>query len=265
MTVIDATFNQLTTNKEKALITYICGGDPDIKTSIEIAKIVEKYSDVIELGIPFSDPIADGPTIQKATERALLAGTKPKEVLELASNLKKPVVIMTYYNIIYKYGIRKFCEDAKRNNVRGIIIPDLPPEEAKDILSYADGLDSIFLISPSSTDERIKLISEVSSGFIYLVSLLGTTGEREQLSKDAKQLVARVKNFTNKPLALGFGISKSEHVRDALSYGADGVIVGSALVKRIEENLSDKNTMLRSVENFCKELRDALNGSAKHL
>lgn len=265
MTLIYDMFKQLRANKEKALITYICGGDPDIKTSIEIAKVVEKYSDIIELGIPFSDPIADGPTIQKATERALSAGTKPKDVLKIASALKKPVVIMTYYNIIYKYGIEKFCKDARRNNVQGIIIPDLPPEEAEDILSYANGLNLIFLVSPLSTDERIKLISKISSGFIYLVSLLGTTGEREQLSKDAKQLISQVKRFTNKPLALGFGISTPKHVKAALSYGVDGVIVGSALIKHIEENLSNKNAMLKEIEIFCKDLRGALNGPAKHL
>lgn len=257
MTLIDDIFNKLRVNKKKALITYICGGDPDIKASIEIAKVVEKYSDVIELGIPFSDPIADGPTIQKATERALAAGTKPKDVLKIASTLKKPVVAMTYYNIIYKYGIEQFCNDAKRNNVHGIIIPDLPPEEARDIVKYADGLNLIFLISPFSTDERIKLISKVSSGFIYLVSLLGTTGEREQVSKDANRLVMRVKKYTNKPLVLGFGISKPEHVKTVLSYDVDGVVVGSAIVKLIEQNLSNKLDILNKLETFCKGLKDA--------
>ena len=258
MTLIDDTFTKLRANEGKALITYVCGGDPDLKTSLEIAKVVEKYSDIIELGIPFSDPIADGPTIQKATERALSSGTKPRDVFKIASKLKKPVAVMTYYNIIYKYGIKKFCKDSKRNNVQGIIIPDLPPEEAEGIINYANGLNLIFLISPYSTDKRIKIVSKFSSGFIYLVSLLGTTGEREHLSKNAKKLIERVKKVTNKPLALGFGVSKPEQVKTALSYGVDGVIIGSALIKHIEKNLSNKKAMFKNVEIFCRDLRVAL-------
>lgn len=258
---VDKVFRGLKQKREGGLIAYLCGGDPNPRFSAEIAGAVERHADLIELGIPFSDPIADGPTIQKASERALRAGTEPLQVMEIASTLRKPVLLMTYYNPVFKQGIAKFCRNAEHHKVAGLIVPDLPPDE-KDAATLAqecesNGLATVFLLALTSTKERMCLAVERSTGFVYLVSVLGTTGARKEFSSQTKTLVSRVRaaTKTRKPLALGFGISSPEHVKQALACRADAAVVGSALIQKIESNLQNKEVVLSEVEEFCKNLK----------
>ena len=226
-------------NKTKPLICYFMAGYPDIEDSYLTAKtLIENGADILEVGVPFSDPVADGPTIQVAHEKAVKDGITPLDVLELVENLKKdfpdiPLVLMTYYNPIFIFGTQKFCELSKEKGVDGFIIPDLPPEEAKEFKEIANryNLSTIFLLAPTSNEERIKLVSRFSDDFIYYVSLTGITGAREQLPWDeVKSQIYKIKSITDKPIAVGFGVSKKEHTK-ILSKFSDGVIVGSAIVK----------------------------------
>ncbi len=224
-----------------ALITFITAGDPNIKATLDFMLALDKYADVIELGIPFSDPIADGRTIQKANVRALKAGTKVKDVFEIVKEFREhsdtPVVLMTYYNPVYRRGVDRFVKEAKDAGANGLIIVDLPVEEASEYLNICERykMGTIFLAAPNTSDERLRLIDEASSAFVYLISLYGTTGARERVSELAFKLIKRAKRICRKPLAVGFGVSKAEHVSELLKAGADGVVVGSALVEIIEK------------------------------
>lgn len=224
-----------------ALITFITAGDPNIKATLDFMLALDKYADVIELGIPFSDPMADGRTIQKANVRALKAGTKVKDVFEIVKEFREhsdtPVVLMTYYNPVYRRGVDRFVKEAKEAGTDGLIIVDLPVEEASEYLNICEmyKMGTIFLAAPNTSDERLRLIDEASSAFVYLISLYGTTGARERVSELAFKLIKRAKRICRKPLAVGFGVSKAEHVSELLKAGADGVVVGSALVEIIEK------------------------------
>ncbi len=224
-----------------ALITFITAGDPNIKATLDFMLALDKYADVIELGIPFSDPMADGRTIQKANVRALKAGTKVKDVFEIVKEFREhsdtPVVLMTYYNPVYRRGVERFIKEAKDAGANGLIIVDLPVEEASEYLNICEmyKMGTIFLAAPNTSDERLRLIDEASSAFVYLISLYGTTGARERVSELAFKLIKRAKRICRKPLAVGFGVSKAEHVSELLKAGADGVVVGSALVEIIEK------------------------------
>ncbi len=262
MTKIDDVFMKLKEKKEGCLAAYVCGGDPDLRASADIAAVLEKHADIIELGIPFSDPIADGPVIQRAMQRSLAAKTKPDDVFEISSSLKKPVAVMTYYNIIYKYGLQKFCKDAEKSGVAGIIVPDMPPEETGELIKHSNGLDLIFLVSLASSKERIKLITDYSSGFIYLVSVTGTTGARKEVNPLVKDFLPLIRSATSKPVMLGFGISEPSHIRTALEYGADGAIVGSAIISRIEQNLNKKEDILIKIDDFCRIMKEATKSRA---
>ncbi|OMH40668.1 tryptophan synthase subunit alpha [Desulfurobacterium indicum] len=227
--------------EKKPLIIYATACDPDFNTSLEFFRIILKYADIVEVGMPFSDPLADGPTIQKAHERALKSGANTRKVLELVSVLRKEfpdkgILLMGYYNPIFVYGEEKFVEDAFHAGSDGFIVPDLPPEEGKSFsdLAKSKGLSPIFLAAPTSTDERLKLIAEVTGDFIYYVSLTGTTGAREELDFDAiNEDIRRVKTVTGRKVVVGFGISKKRHIIN-LYEAADGFVVGSAVVKNIE-------------------------------
>ncbi|MFN3528003.1 MAG: tryptophan synthase subunit alpha [Candidatus Altarchaeaceae archaeon] len=256
-------FEELKNKKEIALIAYVCAGDPNYEKSKEIVKILKKHCDIIEIGLPFSDPIADGVTIQKASDRAIKAGMNTdvyfKFCKELNEDLSFPFICMTYYNLIFKYGIEKFVKKCKKLGIYGLIVPDLPVEESDELLKFCNdyGINLIFLISQTSTEERIKKIVEKSSGFIYLISLLGVTGAREKLSID-KNFIERVrkveKNLNkNIPLAIGFGISKEEHIKEIKEMNIDGVIVGSAIIDKYMENLNNLNKF----EEFVKNLKEA--------
>jgi tryptophan synthase alpha chain len=244
MSRIKNTFNRLKKKNETALITYIMAGDPDLATTTSLILEMEKAgSDIIELGAPFSDPLADGPTIQKAALRSLKNKTSIADVFGLVADVRKtskiPLILMTYYNLIFKYGEERFVNDAVASGLDGVILPDLPPEEAGTLYSLAKnaGLDLIFLLAPTSTDARIKLVSKMSHGFIYYVSLTGVTGAKLATQNSIQDSLARIKAKTDKPVAVGFGISTPDQAAQVAHGGADGVIVGSALVKVIEDNI----------------------------
>ena len=264
MNAITEAFQKIKAQKSGALIGYIMAGDPNLDTTPKIADALIKGGvDILELGLPFSDPIADGPTIQAASVRALAAKTTPVKVLEIAKQIRLshdvPVVIMTYYNPVFKMGIGKFCTVAKNHLVDGIIIPDLPVEEAEDYKEAAAkaGLETIFLAAPSTSNERLSKIVECSSGFLYLVSHFGVTGAKAVVEDSTIQFVKRVLPFTSGrvPLAVGFGVSKPDHVRRLIAAGSDGVIVGSAFVKLIQENQNDTAVMLKKLEAAAYELK----------
>lgn len=224
------------------LVAYVMAGDPSLEmTTAYVRALAKAGASVIELGVPFSDPIADGPTIQAAATRALAAGTRPAQVFEVVRRLRAetdvPIALMTYYNLIHKAGPAQWVKEAVQSGVDGVIVPDLPVEEANPLLGVAQpaGLGTVFLASPATSDERLDRIAAASSGFLYLVSMYGVTGAREQLPDYTLQLVQRVKKRTagKVPLAVGFGVSRKEQVRDLARAGADAVIVGSAIVDRI--------------------------------
>jgi tryptophan synthase alpha chain len=258
---IDKTFQILKEDKEGALIVYIVAGDPDFETSIAIAEeIINAGADIIELGIPFSDPIADGPTIQGAAQRALKAGSTPKKAMEIASSLSKriPLAFMTYYNIPLQYGLENFVMDCQKKGVDGIIIPDLPIEEATPLLTKCNthDIDQIFFAAPTTTEDRIKKTLKVARGFLYLISLLGVTGARTKLSHVTKETLSKIRNYSigQIPIAVGFGLSEPQHIREVLSYGADGAIVGSAVVNKV--NQLDK-IPITEIGKFVKQLKNA--------
>ena len=261
MSRISDKFKELKKQGKKALITFITAGDPSLATTEKLVYSLEKAgANIIELGIPFSDPLADGPTIQASHARALKTKTTVNDVIKLVSKIRKktqiPIAFMTSYNLIMKHGIEKFVKDSVKAGADGVIVPDLPPEEAGELKSAAKGkLDTIFLAAPTSTPERIKNVIASSTGFIYLISLTGITGERKEISADVRDLIKNLQRSANKPVAVGFGISKPEHVKEVCRY-ADGAIVGSAIIKIIEKNLK-KTSMVKSVARFVETLAKA--------
>ncbi|MDW8034072.1 MAG: tryptophan synthase subunit alpha [Nitrososphaerota archaeon] len=263
---IRETFRELKKRNEGALIAYVTGGDPSPKYTPRIVEaLVEGGADIVEIGIPFSDPIADGPVIQASDARALNAGTTPGTIFnivrEVKKNIETPIVILTYYNIIFRKGVGRFLEDASKSGVDGIIVADLPVEEAEEYKEKAEknGIDTIFLASPSTSSSRIEKILRMTSGFLYLISVFGVTGIREQVAQLTIQTLRRFHPHTvNRiPLAVGFGISKPEHVKSVISCGADGAIVGSAFVKLVEEKKDDLTSLFRELTNYTRSMKTA--------
>jgi tryptophan synthase alpha chain len=265
---IDVLFAALKLKKEKALITFITAGDPDLPTTKKlILELVAKGADIIELGIPFSDPMADGPTIQLASERALKSGTTLPKVLSLLSDIRKggcevPVVLFGYYNPIFAYGLARFARDAKKAGADGVLIVDLPPEESEDLKVELDsaGLDLIYLLTPTSDASRIRLVAKKASGFVYYVSVAGVTGARKQLATNVETAVKKIKKSTRLPVGVGFGISTPSQARNAAK-ASDGVIVGSALINIIAKHgarKADRKNLLAKVGSFTKRLKAAL-------
>ncbi|AXC11351.1 Tryptophan synthase alpha chain [Acidisarcina polymorpha] len=244
------------------LVAYLTAGDPDLSTTREIAlSAIDAGADVIELGVPFSDPLADGPVIQRASERAVAGGTRLVDVLELAAELRvaRPsagLVIFSYYNPVLRFGIEKFCETAEKAGVDGVLVTDMIVEEADDYLVHLrrHHLAPIFLAAPTSPDERLKKIAEVSEGFVYAISRTGITGAQKNLTADAGQLVRRLRSYTNLPIAVGFGVSTAEHVA-AVGEFADAAVVGSALVAIIEKSTSEEAPS--SIARFIRGLRES--------
>ncbi|MFH1779468.1 MAG: tryptophan synthase subunit alpha [Candidatus Omnitrophota bacterium] len=259
---IEKRFKKLKAQKKKAFIAFITAGDFGLSTTKRLISLLDKCGvDIIELGVPFSDPIADGTTIQAASERALKRGTTLSGIIKTVSSLRPltdvPIVLMTYFNPIFKYGLKKFVSDCEKNEIDGVIVPDLPPEEADELItvSKGKGFSTIFLLSPTSTKERIKLVAKKSKGFIYYVSLTGITGARERLPKELISQVRLVKRYTKKPVCVGFGVSRPSQVKEICKV-ADGVIVGSAIVKVIERYAGKKN-LLEAVGRYVKGLARA--------
>jgi tryptophan synthase alpha chain len=238
---LQARFHDLRERGEKGLVIYLTAGDPTLEATGELLEAVERGgADVIELGVPFSDPLADGPVIQRASERAVRGGTTLARILERLprwrEKLTAPIVLFTYYNPVLQYGLENFGRDASRAGADAALIVDLTPEEGGEYLAVmrGHGLDTVFLASPTSTDDRIKRVASASSGFLYLVSRTGVTGERQNLSAAVQPLVERARQFTDLPLAVGFGISTPKQVRAVQSL-AEAAVVGSAVVHAIEE------------------------------
>jgi len=260
---IEKVFINLAKTNTAAFIPFITAGDPSVAITKKLIFAFEKAgADIIELGVPFLDPLADGPTIQQASERALKNGVSLRTVIALVKDIRKkssiPIILMGYYNPIFKYGVNDFVRDSIKAGVDGVIVPDLPPEEALPIYNKIknSSLAIIFLAAPTSTDDRIKLIARMTEGFIYYVSLTGVTGARGMLPKTIKKNVLRIKNFTSKPVSVGFGISTPQHAKKVALY-ADGVIIGSAIIKLIEQNLNNPDDLLSKVTSYVKQMVDA--------
>jgi tryptophan synthase alpha chain len=258
---IDERFTQLRAAGKTGLVTYVTAGDPDLQRSAEIIKRLDRAgADVLEIGVPFSDPLADGPVIQRATERALAAGVNLASVLGMLKTIRPsisaPIVIFSYANPILRMGLDTFVKDAKAAGVDGVLTLDMPPEEGGQFRAAFDGagIDTIFLLSPTTTVERIRRASELGSGFLYGISRLGVTGVRDSVDDSARELAMRVKSETKLPLALGFGISRPEHVR-AIGQWADAAVVGSALVNVIAEH-GQAPGLLDEVERYVRWLRN---------
>ncbi len=250
----------LTFQHRPALVAYVTCGDPDLATSRDvILAAIRAGADVIELGVPFSDPVADGPVIQRASERALKHGTSLEQVLELARAIRKQeaktgLLVFTYLNPIMRMGLEKFVTAARHAGVDGVLVTDLPVEEAGDYLALMrqHQLDTVFLAAPTSPDERLKAICEASRGFIYAVSRTGVTGTRQSLASDAASLFSRIRQFTQIPIAVGFGISNAQHFAEVTSF-ADAAVVGSAIVQCVENSKPDQAA--NAVYDFITKLR----------
>ena len=266
MNRIDAVLNKLQSKQEKALLPYVTCGYPSLDFTKELVPILaEAGADVIEIGVPYSDTVADGPTIQRASARALATGITLDKVFRMVEEIRKncqvPLVLMTYYNPIYVTGVEIFIKRAVEAGIDGLIIPDLPVEEAGCLNASAvkSGLSTISLVAPTSTPQRIEKIAEASRGFIYCVSVTGVTGAREELATGLEDFLNRIRLHTELPLAVGFGISGLETARQAAQH-ADGVIVGSALIEKIEENIlqGDSKKALQEAAVFIKDLKEAI-------
>ncbi|MBM3157691.1 MAG: tryptophan synthase subunit alpha [Chloroflexi bacterium] len=249
----------------KALIPYLTVGYPSLQTTLETVPLLAASGcDLIELGIPFSDPLADGTTIQKASYHALKQGITPELCLETAHKLKSkvdvPMVFMTYFNPVFSYGLDKFCRVCAKSGIGGLIIPDLPPEEGKELekISLQHGLDLVYLLAPTSTDERIQIVTKRSRGFIYLVSITGVTGSRARLPRELESFVTRVRQRSRLPLCVGFGISNPDEAK-RVARVADGVIVGSRLIQLLEEKDG-----IGKVHSLIRDMREALNSIANN-
>jgi len=262
MSRIEQTFERLKRRRQAALIPFIMAGDPDLKTTEALAvRMAEGGADIIELGVPYSDPLADGPTIQAASQRALQNGVNLKSIFSLARKLQgiaSPLVLMTYFNPIFRYGLQAFASGCQKSGIVGVIVPDLPPEEAGAWIEEARKveLDTIFLAAPTSPEERVRLVSKVSRGFIYYVSVTGVTGVRGDLPEELASAVRQIKERSRKPVAVGFGISTPEQAKEVSGF-ADGVIVGSAIVKIIEEE-GKNDKLAKRVGDFIASLADAM-------
>jgi len=253
MTRIGETFKKLKRKGEKAFIPYIMAGDPSLERTKDIVLLFEESgADIVELGVPFTDPLADGPVIQRASERALLGGITLKKVIAFVKDIRQstqiPLILMTYYNPVFKYGEEMFVKDAKDAGVDGVIIPDLPPDEAGNLIrsSRKVSLDTIFLLAPTSTTDRIEKVAKASKGFIYYVPMTGITGSKLLLDSSLELLISEIRKYTDKPVAVGFGVSTPEEA-SSVAKVSDGVIIGSAIAKRLHEPYDDLRRYLVSL------------------
>lgn len=263
MTSISECFKSLKERSECALIPFITAGDPDLETTAKAIRVLDSNgADLIELGVPYSDPLADGPTIQAAATRALQQGVRLEDVLQIVkeakSEVKAPIVLFTYYNPIHYRGIEPFLKQVIEAGVSGLVVPDLPLEEAELMLKPASamGINITLLVAPTSPIERISAIAQKSQGFIYLVSVTGVTGMRSNVATRVEELLTNLRGVTDKPIGVGFGISEPQQARQIKEWGADAVIVGSAFVKRLAENSPEEG--LAAIGEFCHSLKQAI-------
>ncbi|MEM8638748.1 MAG: tryptophan synthase subunit alpha [Cyanobacteria bacterium P01_G01_bin.54] len=263
MMTVSQRFQQLKAQSQCALIPFITAGDPDLATTAQALRVLAQAgADFIELGVPYSDPLADGPTIQAAATRALRRGVKLDDVLQVvcqvAPEISAPIILFTYYNPIYHRGVKTFFERIAAAGVKGLVIPDLPLEEADEILQLAEqvGVEVTLLVAPTSPQERIEAIARRSQGFIYLVSVTGVTGARTQVATQVQDLLPQLRAVTDKPIGVGFGVSEPEQARILHQWGVDGVIVGSAIVKRLAQGTPEEG--LVAIAQFCHDLKSAI-------
>ena len=258
--------NQTFLEDGKKLITFVTGGDPDFETSKDIIKtIINNNIDIIEIGMPFSDPMADGPTIQLASNRAIKKEINLDKIFSLskfAKNLKNnlPIILMGYYNMILHYGVKNFVTNCVKNGVDGLIVVDLQPEEDEELIENLknSNIDLIRLITPTTNEERLKLILKNASGFLYFVSITGITGQESANLIELEKSIRKIKNFTDLPVVPGFGIKNAIDVKNICKI-SDGAVVGSSIIKIIEDNLADKKEMIRKIDLFTKDLKEATN------
>ncbi|MEQ9359972.1 tryptophan synthase subunit alpha [Coleofasciculus chthonoplastes] len=263
MTKISQCFETLRQRSECAFIPFITAGDPDLVTTAQALRVLDKSgADMIELGVPYSDPLADGPTIQAAATRALKRGVRLDDVLAIAQevtpDLNAPIILFTYYNPILNRGIEVFLKQIAAAGIAGLVVPDLPLEEAESLIQPATeiGIEVVLLVAPTSRKARIDAIAKKSQGFIYLVSVTGVTGMRSQVASSVPNLLEEMRAVTDKPIGVGFGISQPEQARQVKQWGADAVIVGSAFVKRLAEGTPTEG--LKAIEEFCQSLKSAI-------
>ncbi len=256
-------FESLRDRSQCALIPFITAGDPDLETTAEALRILDRSgADIIELGVPYSDPLADGPVIQAAATRALQRGTRLQDVLEMLARvspeLRSPIILFTYYNPILNRGIETFLNQIVKAGVSGLVVPDLPLEEAEGLLKPAQerGIEVVLLVAPTSSPDRIAAIARQSQGFIYLVSVTGVTGMRSGLETRVKDLLIQMRQITDKPIGIGFGISLPEQAHQVKEWGADAAIVGSAFVKRLADGTPTQG--LQAIAEFCQSLKQAI-------
>jgi tryptophan synthase alpha chain len=263
MTSVSQCFKNLREAGKCALIPFITAGDPDLTTTAQALRLLDREgADLIELGVPYADPLADGPVIQGAATRALQRGVVLEDVLqivrEVSGEIKAPIILFTYYNPIFYRGAESFLEKIAAAGVKGLVVPDLPLEEAENLMQLATdrGIEVILLVAPTSPQERIEAIAAKSQGFIYLVSVTGVTGMRGELQDRVRELVSSLRSVTDKPIGVGFGISGPEQAQKVKEWGADGVIVGSAFVKRLAQGTPQEG-LAETVE-LCRSLKQAI-------
>ncbi|HEY9817397.1 MAG TPA: tryptophan synthase subunit alpha [Candidatus Obscuribacterales bacterium] len=263
MVSVSQRMNALRDRGQCALVPFITAGDPDLETTAKALRLLDANgADFIELGVPYSDPLADGPVIQAAATRALANGTKLEQVLDMvrtvSPDLQAPIILFTYYNPILNRGLDTFFQTIAEAGVKGIVIPDLPLEEVGGVMAAANqaAVEVTLLVAPTSPMERIKAIAAQSQGFIYLVSVTGVTGMRTQMGNRAKELLSDLRGVTDKSIGVGFGISQPEQARQVMEWGADAVIVGSAFVKRLAEGTPEQG--LKAIASFCQSLKAAI-------
>jgi len=263
MTPIAERFAELRSRQACALMPFVTAGDPDLATTEKaLLALDQNGADLIELGVPYADPLADGPVIQAAATRAVQRGTRLDDVLamvkRLSPQLNASIILFTYYNPILNRGVETFLDQAADAGVQGLVVPDLPLEEAEKLLeaTAARSIDLILLVAPTSSAERIEAIAQRSQGFIYLVSVTGVTGMREAVQGRVEDLLAQIRSVTDKPIAVGFGIAQPEQAQQVKNWGADGVIVGSAFVKRLAAG--EPEAAVNNVGEFCSSLKTAI-------
>ncbi len=266
MTSVSERFASLRQQGECALIPFITAGDPDLATTEKALSILDRSgADLIELGVPYSDPLADGPVIQAAATRALERGIKLDNVLEMVSRvsptLRSPIILFTYYNPILNRGVESFLQQISAAGVKGLVIPDLPLEESEQLMTLSQqyGIEVVLLVAPTSSQTRINAIADRSQGFIYLVSVTGVTGMRTQVQSRVQDLLTQMRQVTDKPIGVGFGISEPQHAVQMKTWGADAAIVGSAFVKRLADGTPAEG--LAEIEQFCLSLSQAIKES----